>query len=174
MSKRKEHIEVEPTVNESCGIEYSVHRILPRMIPDLERVFPGVDLTNTLVVPTFQECKCDLIANGPEPDAEKDRLLETFVAWAKVVCAALRADGHWADLTDPCSGLPVLSERGGSYYPDVIGGQMLLNYDIIDTGCCKLLSHPKWHTKVYPATLFTTAPLEAVVPLLAKPFSLKQ
>eukprot|EP00035_Acanthoeca_spectabilis_P006266 m.122586 g.122586 ORF g.122586 m.122586 type:complete len:122 (-) comp13425_c0_seq2:388-753(-) len=96
MSKRKEHIEVEPTVNESCGIEYSVHRILPRMIPDLERVFPGVDLTNTLVVPTFQECKCDLIANGPEPDAEKDRLLETFVAWAKVVCAALRADGHWA------------------------------------------------------------------------------
>lgn len=78
------------------------------------------------------------------------------------------------DLTDPCSGLPVLSERGGSYYPDVIGGQMLLNYDIIDTGCCKLLSHPKWHTKVYPATLFTTAPLEAVVPLLAKPFSLKQ
>jgi len=35
---------------------------------------------------------------------------------------------------------------------------MLLRYDMIDTGCCKLISHPDWQTKVYPATLFTSAP----------------
>lgn len=74
------------------------------------------------------------------------------------------------DLTDPCSGLPVLSERGGEFYPDVIGGQMLLSYDVIDTGCCKLLSHPRWQTKVYPATMFSNAPLEILTPLLARPF----
>jgi len=70
------------------------------------------------------------------------------------------------DLADPCSGLPVLGERGGSFYPDVIGGQMLLNYDVIDTGCCKLLAHPRWHTRVYPATLFTTAPLDVATAVL--------
>eukprot|EP00729_Bicosta_minor_P018760 gene18760-32336_t len=121
----------------------------PRMKEDLGRVFPGVDMANMLIVPTFQPCKCDLVAMGPEPEAEKDRLLEN-------------AQGHWADLTDPCSGFPVYGERGPGWYPDVIGSQMLLQYTMLDTGCCKLIAHPRWQTKVYPATLFTTAPLEIV------------
>ena len=53
-------------------------------------------------------------------------------------------------------------ERGPGWYPDVIGSQMLLQYTMLDTGCCKLIAHPRWQTKVYPATLFTTAPLEIV------------
>lgn len=185
LSRRKQHILVEPTITAVAptadgpplagagaggDIEWSVHRVLPRMVPDLKRVFPGVDaIDEVLVIPTFQKCRCDLIADGPGPDAEKDRLLETFVRWATAVCKQLREKGYWADLTDPCSGLPVLSERGGSFYPDVIGGQMLLNYDMIDTGCCKLLSHPKWQTSTYPATLFAAAPLEKVVTLLKSP-----
>eukprot|EP00041_Stephanoeca_diplocostata_P020910 m.478353 g.478353 ORF g.478353 m.478353 type:complete len:174 (+) comp21692_c0_seq3:232-753(+) len=165
-SKRKDHILLSPTFNEKRKIEYSVHRVLPRMVPDLQPVFPGTDISDVLIIPTFQECKCDLVAFGPEPDAEKDRLLENFVDWAKSVCKALHELGHWADLTDPCSGCPVFGERGSGVYPDVIGGQMLLAYDMVDTGCCKLLSHPKWQTKVYPATIFTKAPLEVVAPLL--------
>jgi len=169
VSRRKEHQLVDPTMSGATAIEYSIHKVLPRMIPDLEKVFPGVDLTEALVIPTFQQCKCDLVANGPEPDAEKDRLLESFVAWSRAICTKLRDMGHWADLTDPCSGLPVYTERGGSFYPDVIGGQMLLAYDMIDTGCCKLLSHPRWQTKVYPATMFTTAPLDVATAILANP-----
>eukprot|EP00038_Savillea_parva_P026634 m.55409 g.55409 ORF g.55409 m.55409 type:complete len:112 (+) comp7600_c0_seq2:241-576(+) len=101
MSKRKEAILVPPTMNDSCGIEYSVHKVLPRMVEDLQRVFPSVDLSEVLIIPTFQKCRCDLIANGPEPDAEKDRLLETFVSWAKAVCSSLRDAGHWAVLLHP-------------------------------------------------------------------------
>jgi hypothetical protein len=30
-----------------------------------------------------------------------------FADFAKPLCQALRAQGHWADYIDPCSGLPV-------------------------------------------------------------------
>jgi hypothetical protein len=79
-----------------------------------------------------------------------------FVMWAKKVCTSLQQKGHWADLTDPCSGYPIFGERGPGWYPDVIGGQMLLQYSMIDTGCCKLIAHPKWQTKV---SLACTVPL---------------
>jgi hypothetical protein len=60
--------------------------------------------SQAIVVPTFQECKCDLIANGPEPDAEKDRLLENFTEWAIGVCTALRGMGYWAVSQPTCDG----------------------------------------------------------------------
>jgi len=164
----KEHTLLAPVMNERVKIEYSVHKMQPRMKPDMERCFPGEDLANLLIIPTFQQCKCDLVADGPGPAAEKDALLESFMAWAQEICQELRDEGHWADLTDPCSGYPVFGDRGPGWYPDVIGGQMLLRYDLINTGCCKLLSHPKWTTKVYPATLFTTAPAEILYPKLSK------
>ena len=44
---------------------------------------------------------------GDAVDKEKDALLERFFAFARLVCAALRDQGHWADYIDPCSGLPV-------------------------------------------------------------------
>ena len=44
MSKRKEHVLVQPTLNAAHAIEYSVHRVLPRMLPDIEKVFPGIPL----------------------------------------------------------------------------------------------------------------------------------
>lgn len=159
---------VPPTVNARVGIEYSVHLGTKRMIPELERVFPGVELASCFVVPTFQECKSDMVSNGDAQDREKDELLENFVSWARGICVKLREMGHWADLTDPCSGYPVLGERGPGWYPDVIGSQMLLGYDVIDTGCCKLLAHPKWQTKVYPATLFSTAPLDVLAAALSE------
>lgn len=33
----------------------------------------------------------------------------------------------------------------------------------MNAGCCKVLLHPQWGSAVYPATLFTTAPVAIVV-----------
>ena len=35
----------------------------------------------------------------------------------------------------------------------------LLKYPTSNTGCCKVLHHPKWGSAVYPASVVTTAPL---------------
>ncbi len=49
--------------------------------------------------------------------------------------------------------------RGAGIYPETESAMTLLKYDLINTGCCKIISHPLWGTSCYPATLFTNVPL---------------
>ncbi|KAF9103653.1 hypothetical protein BGX27_010479, partial [Mortierella sp. AM989] len=60
------------------------------------------------------------------------------------------------------------SERGRDVYPDVEGCQLLLKYDFQNAGCCKVLLHPNWGSKIYPATFFTTAPLETLLKVVTQ------
>lgn len=55
-----------------------------------------------------------------------------------------------------------LGTRGVGIYPDVLGAQTLLGYDLIAANCCKVLTHPRLGSRVYPATLFTNAPLDVL------------
>lgn len=48
-----------------------------------------------------------------------------------------------------------------TYYGEVDALQTLMGYTVSNAGCCKVVLHPKWGSHVYPATLFTDAPLEA-------------
>ena len=38
----------------------------------------------------------------------------------------------------------------------------------LNAGCCKVLLHPTWGSAVYPATLFTTAPLDKLLEAIAE------
>ena len=44
--------------------------------------------------------------------------------------------------------------------------ECLLNYKSYNAGFCKILTHPKWGSAVYPATIFTYAPRNIVLQLL--------
>jgi hypothetical protein len=72
-------------------------------------VFPGLDISDMLIIPTCQRSVLDLVKTGEDVEAEKDFCLERFVEWSEKVCSALKESGHWADYIDPCSGLPVCS-----------------------------------------------------------------
>eukprot|EP00128_Syssomonas_multiformis_P015537 Colp12_sorted_trinity150504_noHs@22242 len=151
------------------GFEISVCRPPKSMLRDLKLVFPEIELQDCLIVPTFQKAVSDLVSIGPEVEDEKDALLENFVDWAGQVCDQLSDSGFWADMTDPASGFPMRSNGGPSFYPEVVGAEVLLRYSVQTTGCCKVLSHPRWGSNVYPATLFTTAPLPALLKALGLP-----
>eukprot|EP01134_Creolimax_fragrantissima_P000887 CFRG0887T1 len=140
------------------GIEYSVHDCPPRMLKELPAVFPDVALTGLLIVPTFQRTKVDLTAIGPEVEEIKEECLYKFYRWGTGVCKAVEHRGYWADMADPATGYPMLGKPGVTFYPEVIGAQTLLGYDMIQTGCCQMVCHPLHGTRVYPASLFTTAP----------------
>lgn len=61
------------------------------------------------------------------------------------------------------TGYPKYSERGGMTYSDVDANEILLKMKVSNVcGTCRMLSHPEWSINVYPATLFTTAPMEEV------------
>ncbi|KAG2448206.1 hypothetical protein HYH02_006791 [Chlamydomonas schloesseri] len=145
------------------GMEYSLHTVPPSIRREIQSVFPKSNLEQLLIVPTCQHATVDLVNTGERVEGEKDRLLERFMAWAKVVCDQLSAAGHWADYIDPCSGLPMIHTDLNVVYPEVPALSVLMGYQTSNAGCCKVLLHPVWGSAVYPASLFTEAPQEALL-----------
>ncbi|CAI7837574.1 unnamed protein product, partial [Closterium sp. NIES-54] len=90
----------------SAGLEYSVHSCPRQYKQDMESLFPGQDVSKLLILPTQQRARVDLVNTGEEVEKEKDRLLETFAAFASALVERLSQQGHFADYIDPCSGLP--------------------------------------------------------------------
>ncbi|KAJ3084874.1 hypothetical protein HDU99_000001 [Rhizoclosmatium hyalinum] len=142
----------------------NVQRLLSNM--DIRRQAPQMTPDNLIVVQTFQRSNSDLMVINDESNNERNLLLETFSAWGRYVISRIRAQGFWADMTDPCSGYPVYTPRGTSLYPDVDGAARLLKYNTHLVGCCRIISHPVWGTRNYPATLFTTCPVDLLAVVL--------
>jgi len=142
---------------------------VPRALrEEVAAVLPGQDLGELLVVPTTQASDLDLVRTGEAVDREKDALLERFFAWARAVADHLAAAGHWCDYIDPCSGLPMVDRSGHrSVYDEVSALAALRQYRTSNAGCCKIVLHPRWGSSVYPATLFTAAPPEALAAAVA-------
>ncbi|GAB5035059.1 Hypothetical protein NocV09_02300740 [Nannochloropsis oceanica] len=115
-----------------------------------------------LILPTIQRSRVDTVRFGVDVEEEKDRCLEYFADFARPLCESLRSQGHWADFIDPCSGLPMMTPHCTRPYNEVAGFEHLLRYTTQNAGCCKILLHPRWGSSCYPATIFTTAPLENV------------
>ncbi|GJP30001.1 hypothetical protein CLOM_g22026 [Closterium sp. NIES-68] len=150
----------------SAGLEYSVHSCPRQYKQDMDSLFPGQDVSKFLIVPTQQKARVDLVNTGEEVEKEKDRLLETFAVFASGLVDRLSHQGHFADYIDPCSGLPMVNRNSQTYYGEVEAAQTLLGYPVANAGCCKVLLHPAWGSAVYPATFFTSAPLEVLLDAL--------
>jgi len=58
--------------------------------------------------------------------------------------------------------LQMLTLSSNKVYSEVDGVELLLRYRCLSAGMCKILVHPLWGGAVYPASLFTDAPFEAV------------
>lgn len=158
-------------VAEVSTLEVSVHRCSAALRRELARVFANTSnvlehMDDVLALPTFQPALNDLVAIGADVELEKDLKLTKFYRWCTEVCDALGKQGHWADFIDPCSGYPVRSDRGASPYSEIDGLRTLLSYATFSTGPCVVVSHPRWNTRCYPATMFTTAPVEIVRSLI--------
>jgi len=158
-------------------IECSVHTLPKPLMREFRHVFgekyqqdamqeDGDNGTELLAIPTNQQAQEDLVAVGEEIEFEKDRLLNVFLDFGKEICDRIRAMGYWADYIDPCSGLPMITRECNKVYSEVDGMECLLNYRAYNAGFCKVLTHPKWGTSVYPATIFCCAPRDKVIGLV--------
>ncbi|RLN90786.1 hypothetical protein BBJ28_00005758 [Nothophytophthora sp. Chile5] len=152
------------------GFQVSVHSCPRLMLRELMHVFPAQfgrkAVEPVLAILTCQKSLMDLSQFGEDADKEKDRLLETFVAFAQQVATQLAARQFWVDFIDPCSGLPMLTLSSNKVYSEVDGVELLLRYRCLSAGMCKILVHPVWGAAVYPASLFTNAPFEVVQEVL--------
>jgi len=146
-------------------LEYSVHQVSRFQVTECLTVFPQLpkDEKSLLCVPTFQKADADMVDYTKQAESEKNRLLQSFVQWGKCVCEYVLKRNQWADCIDPCSGLPLLTTQGSSCYSEVDGMQTLLKYKLQQVGDCSVIVHPRWGTRVYPASLFSTAPLKLLL-----------
>lgn len=172
--KKNKTIVVPPTLVEfkdwmykgkpyTITLQYSVHTAPKGLLRECLTVFPHLKRDSRLMcIPTFQKADDDMTDWTPKAAFEKDRLLNSFYEWSKLLCDFIRATGEWADYIDPCSGYPVIGDRGPSIYSEVNGMQSLLKYRLQSVGGCGLITHPKWATRCYPASIFTTAPMNVI------------
>lgn len=164
--------QIEVSINgQNVEMEWSVHVCSKALWRDLFKIFPSCpasEAEQVLLIPTIQHTRLDLIESSPEVEKEKDERLEIFVQFARRLKEALEAQGSfWTDCIDPCSGYAFFSERGPSGYNEVEGFETFCKMPSIQTGICKVLSHFQWKTYIYPATVFTTAPLHVVEKAIA-------
>ena len=166
------------TANSTDSLEVSLHTLPKQLLREFRHVFrdeylnfspdagamdeSAVSATTgnmvLLALPTNQRAREDLVAVGEHIEAEKDRLLNVFMEFGADICQKIRTRGYWADYIDPCSGLPMLTLNCNKVYSEVDGMECLLNYRAYNAGFCKILTHPKWGSAVYPATIFAYCP----------------
>lgn len=156
-------------------VEVSLHTLPRPLQREFNHVFDernlsldGIDESSAefLAIPTNQQAMEDLVGVGDKVEAEKDRLLNVFMSFAKSFCQKICDKGYWADYIDPCSGLPMLTRNCNKVYSEVDGMECCLGYKSYNAGFCKILTHPKWGSAVYPATMFCYAPRQVVIDIL--------
>eukprot|EP01111_Echinosteliopsis_oligospora_P018763 TRINITY_DN8785_c0_g1_i1.p1 TRINITY_DN8785_c0_g1~~TRINITY_DN8785_c0_g1_i1.p1 ORF type:complete len:210 (+),score=39.46 TRINITY_DN8785_c0_g1_i1:44-673(+) len=169
MSLRSEQLH-DPYIDEIYTIQYSLHTCSSLMNRELKLIFPdlSMDLIKQMIaIPTFQPSSVDLVGIGENIEMEKNRLLDNFMKWAEKVVEELKKQGYWADIIDPCTGMPVYSRRGPAIHDDVMSSMRLLRYDVHSVGCCKVILHPTWGSSVYPSFVFAIAPVYAIKCILS-------
>ena len=156
------------------GIELSVHTLPKPLQREFAHVFDERNLqldsiqdstAEFLCIPTSQRAREDLVAVGDHIEAEKDRLLNSFMDFARDFCDKIRSKGYWADYIDPCSGLPMLTLNCNKGYSEVDGMECCLGYKAYNAGFCKILTHPLWGSAVYPASMFAFCPRQLAIEL---------
>ena len=162
------------------GVEVSLHTLPKQLLREFRHVFSDEYLSVPeaeanaggrgdlvlLAIPTNQHAREDLVAIGDHIEAEKDRLLNVFMSFGAHLTRRIRSLGYWADYVDPCSGLPMLTMNCNKVYSEVDGMECLLSYRSYSAGFCKILTHPRWGSAVYPATIFAHCPVEVAKEVL--------
>lgn len=105
----------------------------------------------------------DMANWNAQVDDEREELMERFVDTAMELCSVLERAGSWADFIDPSSGRPFRSGYGYATFYETDERYRKLGFEIVDYGCCKVISHHKFGTNTYVGCLLTTASTESKI-----------
>jgi ribosomal protein S18 acetylase RimI-like enzyme len=155
-------------------IEVSIHELPRLMRRDLLLVLPSWPISSyegqgergekLYAICTAQRASLELVNWGPEAAQQKDFLLERFAEWANMVCDMLTKRGFpLCDFIDPCSGLPARTKGCTIVYPEVDAFETLLKYKTYNASGCRVISHPSWGTRIYPASVLAVAPITTLL-----------
>jgi len=120
-------------------------------------------IASVLIV--LQPSQFELLERTAQVEAQKNHLRQQFLHFGDRIAGNLKALGHLAEIFDPRTGLPLLSEPGTLVMDDVATVQACLGYEISDRCGCWVILHPTWGCAVYPSTLVSSATPEVLQPV---------
>lgn len=143
-------------------MQYSVHPPSEFICQHSEKLLPDWSDPIRSIVVVLQPADRELTEHCPEADHQKQVLRSQFLSFGLKVTEMLRQQGHLADLFDPKTGLPILSESGSLRLDDVAVVRSTLGYATKAIGNCFTVIHPRWGSAVYPSILMSSASRELV------------
>lgn len=138
----------------------------PRLLKkEMKHLFPGMtfDGINVSLMNITQKTEHDMKVWSEKMEQEREILTASFISSATAICSTLRRCGYWADFIDPSSGRPYLGKFTNHALFETDDAYKLMGFRIEDLGCCKVLQHVAWGSRVFVGTLFTDAPTDCSI-----------
>ncbi|XP_028992744.1 metabolism of cobalamin associated Db isoform X2 [Betta splendens] len=125
---------------------------------DFQFMFPDAPPSGMMVVTVTQKTQNDMTSWSAEVEQEREQMLDKFVDGAKEICCAFQREGFWADFIDPSSGLAFFGSYTNNMLFETDDRYRLLGFQIEDLGCCRVIRHKLWGTRIFVGTICTNAP----------------
>lgn len=146
---------------ENARVELTIQDCPDMILRDFASLFPDLPTSGKLTVVTItQRTKNDMSGWSEDVEVERDQLLGDFIVTATEICHLLKAHQHWCDFIDPSSGQPHFGPYTNTTFYETDERYRHFGFRIEDLGCCKVIYHKKWGSKVFVGSIFTTAPKE--------------
>jgi hypothetical protein len=138
-------------------MQYSVHPPSQFIYQNCEQLLPNWSSPIQSVVVVLQPSRLELNQQTPEVESQKHYLRSLFLNFGFKVTQQLQKMGYLAELFDPRTGLPVLSQAGALRLDDVAVVRSSLGYATAQIGDCFTILHPDWGSAVYPSIVMSSA-----------------
>ena len=128
---------------------------------DYQQLLLDWNVPISYLILVLQQSAISFRESGDRVALEKDRLRKKFFRFGCNLIFSLQDIGYSSDLFDPRTGYPLLAPQN-MICDDSAVVKAILNYEAIDERQCSLLIHPIWQHRVYPSTIVTSAPQDAI------------
>lgn len=150
------------------GIRYSVHVPNAFISTHVCLLLPEWVVPVLSVIIVFQHSPVRLAERTPTTEFYKQRLRVQFVQWARRIVLELQRMNYRAEIFDPRTGYPLLSQPGDLRLDDVAVIHASLGYPLQETGGCRVIEHPAWGNAVFPSVLLSSAPPDVTDAVVAR------
>jgi hypothetical protein len=139
------------------GIEYSIHIPSDFISTNVCQLLPEwlVPVLSVLIV--LQHCPVFLGEKTAETEFHKQQLRAQFVQLGRRIVLKLNQLNYQAEIFDPRTGFPLLSQPGSLRLDDVAVIKASLDYPLTEIGGCWIIDHPTWGSAVFPSVLLSAA-----------------
>eukprot|EP00835_Amoeboradix_gromovi_P002847 NODE_170_length_16226_cov_0.451169.p10 type:complete len:179 gc:universal NODE_170_length_16226_cov_0.451169:14523-15059(+) len=160
-SVAKRHVILQETLLIQKDMEITIAKPSSVFLRELYPVF-NRDTSLFNIVIFILKMENDILNSQSNQQRERDDKLDRLMKMGSDLKKRINDKGYFLDYMDPVSGL-AMNSKTNIVYADSSGCESVLKMDVVNIGCCKLISHKKWGTNIYPFTVFTSAPAPLIL-----------